>query len=517
MARNTWQTPELELEVVGIGSGAPLPLTRVVQASSIGFFEGYRFQAPFSSNVATGTYLLGAVGEVTFSADGGNAAPVEVYYGETWDPVLLGEVPPGQTRVFSFEKTWVGEHPLHSSSTVFEAHFAAGASQATATLEAATVTLTLSDEPPPPPEPDGPATWVPLADAGVDFDFYTQAPDSVRLEGSVVVCDGPGAPVEFALYFDPPRRVRLTVLSYTSTAGDDGSYEYPAYYYFYNWDPFVNLSFENTAHPVPVEGDPHEVRTGFIPAQNESLVPVEEVFFGPAYGYDALQDRYEILIEIDVPGGGEVTCFWTDLVGVSQVCGSAPEPEPEPELPVVFAYNQHQGAPEGQTSRILLPPGVVQFTPVWVNGLYEFQDAEGGGGMLQTVDYADAYGLVGPATLSNEQSPGEDWYEAVDVIIEYRSGVGYAQAGGWHGDGFMILEMATTGAPDYDTLYPIDTNSDLGPVQLQIADRVWTFEWESGRYATQDPPPADDISGWGTITQNGVVAPMLITFFALWE
>lgn len=378
--------------------------------------------------------------------------------------------------------------------------------------------------------------WTPIESKytpGVDFDVFHRAGPAYS-NSRVTATESTDPYWELLFYAGAELRLRVVIESYSAHTGGEGA---PGHLYSAaSFEIFAGNAFTRVWNEAPPTTNPHgypngylgdpPVVTAFAPAELDWVREEGPVYLGADFTSDGfpMYETYSMRLEVwdddAPPPEPEPECFWTDLVDVSQVCGAPapdPDPEPEPELPVVFAYNQHQGTPEGQTSRILLPSGVAQFTPVWVNGLYEFQDAEGGGGMLQTVNYEDAYGLVGPATLSNEQSPGEDWYEEVDVIIEYRSGVGYAQAGGWHGDGFMVVDSATTGAPEYDTLYPIDVNSDLGPVQLQIDDRVWTFEWESGRYVMQDPPPADDISGWGTITQNGVAAPMLITFFALWE
>lgn len=332
MTRNTWGTAELEITLVVFGSlPVALPASRTVMEShSSAIFEVFRYMEPFVSVVDPGHYLMRERGELTVSAGVGNSEPMEVFYGPSWDLTLppLGEVAPGETRTLQFDISYPGAHTLQDSgSRVFHVHARGKTLEVGVeiTLVSASTALTLSDEPPPPPVPDGPATWVPLADADVAFQLHSIDPEVVRLEGSTVVCDDLTEESYFQLLFDPPQRVRLTVLSYTSTALADGQYDSAATISAYKYDPYVNLWVENEAHPLDSEGAPYQVRQGFSPNQLDSLVPVSEAAMYPARSYydgEPLQDRYEILIEIDVPGGGRAACFWTDLVGVSQVCGA---------------------------------------------------------------------------------------------------------------------------------------------------------------------------------------------------
>jgi hypothetical protein len=178
--------------------------------------------------------------------------------------------------------------------------------------------------------PPGGTRWVPLAESGIGHALYVESPfeSSITLYGSTIVADnatyeslGIGWNLEVSVADVPEYftgRVRVTTQIDYVDAPESG----PLVLYY---------TAEGGANPSII--NEHEDSTAFVPnpVVLGPLAPWSGHDYGlvqfAAWGIDVLSGTFYIEVEVQDDGPPSGECFWTDLLGVTEDCGEAPDPE----------------------------------------------------------------------------------------------------------------------------------------------------------------------------------------------
>lgn len=174
-------------------------------------------------------------------------------------------------------------------------------------------------------------SWVPLAESGIGHALVTSPSheSTISLDGSTVVVDNatyvwPGDGIGWNLEIsvaDAPENftglVRVTTQIDYVDAPESGPLDF-------------QYSTEDGGSGVVNE---HEDSTAFVPNPLVlgPLAPWSGNDYGlvqfTAWGIDVLSATFYIEVEVQDDGPPSGECFWTDLLGVTEDCGEAPDPE----------------------------------------------------------------------------------------------------------------------------------------------------------------------------------------------
>ncbi len=272
--------------------------------------------------------------------------------------------------------------------------------------------------------------WVPIESVfNLDEDFEFSASGTVTYNNSRFVLED-SYPARWGMTLFVQTKLRIVVEHYfahTNGEGSSGSMYFAAKFshYLSVW-PEYNLAPPTTdpgGWPDGYLEDPPTV-TSFEPAEIEIDAPESAeggqlwIEYEPAaFSSDMMPmtESYSMRIEVweEAPGAA---CFWTDLVGVSQVCGEAPGPGPEPARPVAVWTRPQWGGPSlhWNEDTVSWADGVALFSPAIPDRYVDeavFLDFFGDSETPYTVRTQNLCGgpispVVGPASLTGSVSSG---------------------------------------------------------------------------------------------------------------